>query len=219
MYVREKGQPIGLTGYAIKYEATNHTGVFIRDDAQIVDAKNGLFSYMFTYQSVSTSDDWRAYFVMEKSNERMNTPDILIVLRRDVKEGNIKIENYISEFDKALEMVKGYQKQIDEANKRINELTAAVTGQKYQLWKVTGDDGHTIPLDAKTDINNVIKTGLYRGNNFVNAPAGGSWWCIQVYSHSDSAYSCMQVAYSLDSSNLKSLYIRKKATNVWTNWK
>ena len=29
----------------------------------------------------------------------MSTPDIRITLRRDVKEGNIKIENYISEFE------------------------------------------------------------------------------------------------------------------------
>ncbi|MGE6619705.1 BppU family phage baseplate upper protein [Bacillus mycoides] len=218
VYVREKGQPVDLTGYAVKYEAMNQIGKVVRDDAQVVDAKNGVFSYTFTPQAVSTSDDWTAYFVMEKSTERMSTPDIRITLRRDVKEGNIKIENYISEFDKALEMVKGYQKQIDEANKRINELTAAVTGQKYQLWKVTGDDGHAIPLDAKTDLNSVIKTGAYRGNNIVNAPAGANWWYIQVYSHSDSAYSCMQVAYSLDNSNLKAFYIRKKANNVWTNW-
>ncbi|MEI2536990.1 BppU family phage baseplate upper protein, partial [Acinetobacter baumannii] len=88
-----------LTGYVVKYEATNHTGVFIRDDAQIVDAKNGVFSYTFTSQAVSTSDDWTAYFVMEKNTERMSTPDIRIALRRDVKEGNIKIENYISEFE------------------------------------------------------------------------------------------------------------------------
>ena len=39
VYVREKGQNVDLTGYVVKYEATNHTGVFIRDDAQIVDAK------------------------------------------------------------------------------------------------------------------------------------------------------------------------------------
>ncbi|PGO58556.1 hypothetical protein CN980_30990, partial [Bacillus cereus] len=70
VYVREKGQKVDLTGYAVKYEATNHTGVFIRDDAQIVDAKNGIFSYTLSSQAVSTSDDWTAYFVMEKSTER-----------------------------------------------------------------------------------------------------------------------------------------------------
>ncbi|MCT4573461.1 pyocin knob domain-containing protein, partial [Bacillus thuringiensis] len=115
-------------------------------------------------------DDWTAYFVMEKSTERMSTPDIRITLRRDVKEGNIKIENYISEFDKALEMIKGYQKQIDEANKRVNELTAAVTGQKYQLWKVTDDDGTSIDLAANTDLNTILKTGTYVGSQLKNTP-------------------------------------------------
>lgn len=115
VYVREKGQNVDLAGYAVKYEATNHTGVFIRDDAQIVDAKNGVFSYTFTSQAVSTSDDWTAYFVMEKSTERMSTPDIRITLRRDVKEGNIKIENYISEF----EIIK---KTLDELQQKLNAM-------------------------------------------------------------------------------------------------
>ncbi|MBG9614873.1 BppU family phage baseplate upper protein [Bacillus cereus] len=129
VYVREKGEKVDLTGYVLKYEATNHTGVFIRDDAQIVDAKNGVFSYTFTSQAVSTSDDWTAYFVMEKSTERMSTPDIRIQLRRDVKEGNIKIENYISEFDGAMERVKGYRKEIDEANQKIGELKPYIQSQ------------------------------------------------------------------------------------------
>ncbi|WP_144518883.1 BppU family phage baseplate upper protein [Bacillus thuringiensis] len=123
VYVREKGQIVDLTGYAVKYEAMNQIGQFVRDDAQIVDAKNGVFSYTLSLQAVSTSDDWTAYFVMEKSTERMSTPDIQIIVRRDVKEGNIEIENYISEFDGAMERVKGYRKEIDEANQKIAALT------------------------------------------------------------------------------------------------
>ncbi|MEW4151763.1 BppU family phage baseplate upper protein [Bacillus thuringiensis] len=123
VYVREKGQIVDLTGYAVKYEAMNQIGQFVRDDAQIVDAKNGVFSYTLSSQAVSTSDDWTAYFVMEKSTERMSTPDIQIIVRRDVKEGNIEIENYISEFDGAMERVKGYRKEIDEANQKIAALT------------------------------------------------------------------------------------------------
>lgn len=114
VYAREKGQNVDLTGYVVKYEATNHTGVFIRDDAQIVDAKNGVFSYTFTSQAVSTSDDWTAYFVMEKSTERMSTPDIRITLRRDVKEGNIKIENYISDFDNLKKQIDALQQAVDK---------------------------------------------------------------------------------------------------------
>ncbi|MDY8162680.1 BppU family phage baseplate upper protein [Bacillus thuringiensis] len=115
VYVREKGQNVDLTGYAVKYEAINQVGLFVRDDAQIVDAKNGVFSYTLSSQAVSTSDDWTAYFVMEKSTERMSTPDIRITLRRDVKEGNIKIENYISEF----EIIK---KTLDELQQKLNAM-------------------------------------------------------------------------------------------------
>ncbi|MCU4781447.1 BppU family phage baseplate upper protein [Bacillus thuringiensis] len=115
VYVREKGQIVDLTGYAVKYEAINQIGLFVRDDAQIVDAKNGVFSYTLSSQAVSTSDDWTAYFVMEKSTERMSTPDIRITLRRDVKEGNIKIENYISEF----EIIK---KTLDELQMKLNAM-------------------------------------------------------------------------------------------------
>ncbi|MES1051195.1 DUF2479 domain-containing protein [Bacillus thuringiensis] len=114
VYVREKGQIVDLTGYAVKYEAINQIGQFVRDDAEIVDAKNGVFSYTLSSQAVSTSDDWTAYFVMEKSTERMSTPDIRITLRRDVKEGNIKIENYISEFDKLKKQIDALQQAVDK---------------------------------------------------------------------------------------------------------
>ncbi|WP_430794213.1 hypothetical protein [Bacillus thuringiensis] len=73
-----------------------------------------MFSYTFTSQAVSTSDDWTAYFVMEKSTERMSTPDIRITLRRDVKEGNIKIENYISDFDNLKKQIDALQQAVDK---------------------------------------------------------------------------------------------------------
>lgn len=138
VYVREKGEKVDLTGYVVKYEATNHTGVFIRDDTQIVDAKNGVFSYSFTSQAVSTSDDWTAYFVMEKNTERMSTPDIRIALRRDVKEGNIKIENYISDF----EILK---KTIDELQRKLNTM---------DVVKKSGD---TMSGDLKLDTDIALK--------------------------------------------------------------
>ncbi|MBG9511177.1 phage protein, partial [Bacillus thuringiensis] len=120
---KNKGQDIDITGCTVKYEATNGMGGFIRDDVVIVDAKKGIFSYTLSEQAVSSASEWRAYFVIEKQNIRMSTPDIRIVLRRDVKEGNIYIENYIAEFDQALEMVKGHRKEIDEANQKIAALT------------------------------------------------------------------------------------------------
>ncbi|MEJ9182372.1 BppU family phage baseplate upper protein, partial [Bacillus thuringiensis] len=116
-----------LTGYAVKYEAINQVGLFVRDDAQIVDAKNGVFSYTLSSQAVSTSDDWTAYFVMEKSTERMSTPDIRITLRRDVKEGNIKIENYISDFDNLKKQIDALQQAVDKMDV-VKRLGGIMTG-------------------------------------------------------------------------------------------
>ncbi|MEI3621081.1 BppU family phage baseplate upper protein [Bacillus thuringiensis] len=127
VYVREKGKIVDLTGYAVKYEAINQVGLFVRDDAQIVDAKNGVFSYTLSSQAVSTSDDWTAYFVMEKSTERMSTPDIRITLRRDVKEGNIKIENYISDFDNLKKQIDALQQAVDKMDV-VKRLGGIMTG-------------------------------------------------------------------------------------------
>ncbi|MEJ9248800.1 BppU family phage baseplate upper protein [Bacillus thuringiensis] len=124
VHLKEKGKIVALNGYVVKYEAINQWGRFIRDDAKIVEAGKGIFEYTLSSEAVSTPAEWLAYFVIEKNDiERTSTPDIRIVLRRDVKEGNIHIENYISEFDQALEMVKGHRKEIDEANKKITDLT------------------------------------------------------------------------------------------------
>ncbi|PGW52268.1 hypothetical protein COE14_22890 [Bacillus thuringiensis] len=148
VYVREKGQNVDLTGYAVKYEAINQIGLFVRDDAEIVDAKNGVFSYTLSSQAVSTSDDWTAYFVMEKSTERMSTPDIRITLRRDVKEGNIKIENYISEF----EIIK----------KTLDELQ-----QKLSTMDVVKRSGDTMPGNLLFD-----RAGIANTNKIAFSTAG-----------------------------------------------
>ncbi|MEB4894902.1 BppU family phage baseplate upper protein [Bacillus thuringiensis] len=147
VYAREKGIKLDLTGYVVKYEATNHTGVFIRDDAQIVDAKNGVFSYTFTAQAVSTSDDWTAYFVMEKNTERMSTPDIRITLRRDVKEGNIKIENYISDF----EILK---KTIDELQRKLNTMDVVKKSGDTMTGDLGMDPGKSVQFKSSGSTNN-----------------------------------------------------------------
>ncbi|MEC3437889.1 hypothetical protein P9136_14155, partial [Bacillus cereus] len=82
---------------------------------------------------------WTAYFVMEKSTERMSTPDIRITLRRDVKEGNIKIENYISDF----EILK---KTIDELQRKLNTM---------DVVKKSGD---TMPGNLLFDRSSTDKT-------------------------------------------------------------
>ncbi|MGX5623484.1 BppU family phage baseplate upper protein [Bacillus cereus] len=153
VYTREKGIKLDLTGYAVKYEATNHTGVFIRDDAQIVDAKNGVFAYTLSSQAVSTSDDWTAYFVFEKSNERMSTPDIRITLRRDVKEGNIKIENYISDF----EILK---KTIDELQRKLNTMDVVKKSGDTMIGDLRFVHGKLLRFLTKDGSSSTVTTGV-----------------------------------------------------------
>ncbi|WP_218944407.1 pyocin knob domain-containing protein, partial [Bacillus cereus] len=167
-------------------------------------------------EAVSTPAELLEYFVIEKSNtERTSTPDIRIVLRTDVREGNIHIENYISEFDKALEMVKVHQKQVDESNKRIDELTVAVTGQKYQLWKVTDDDGTSVDLAPDTDLNTIVKSGFYVGSQLRNTPNNSIYtWFISV----ETATSSALVQKSTLLGNLNESYIRVNNSGKWSDW-
>lgn len=153
VYVREKGQLVDLTGYAVKYEAINQIGQFVRDDAEIVDAKNGVFSYTLSSQAVSTSDDWTAYFVMEKSTERMSTPDIRITLRRDVKEGNIKIENYISEF----EIIK---KTLDELQKKLNAMDVVKKSGDTMIGDLRFVHGKLLRFLTKDGSSSTVTTGV-----------------------------------------------------------
>ncbi|PGA32090.1 BppU family phage baseplate upper protein [Bacillus wiedmannii] len=142
VYLREYGKPVNLTGYAGKYEAANQSGHFVRDDAVIIDAAKGIFEYTFSKEAVSTPSVWAAYFAFEKSTtERFSTQDLKIVLGRDVKQGNIELNHYISDFDKALEAVAGYRKEIDDTNKKIVELTNLINAKNVQVPKIALDNG------------------------------------------------------------------------------
>ncbi|WP_412676802.1 BppU family phage baseplate upper protein, partial [Bacillus pseudomycoides] len=99
-YLKENGRIVNLTGCTAKYEAANLRGGCIRQDATIVDARNGIIEYTLSAEAVSAPSEWIAYFVIEKGDtERFSTPDIKISLRSDFREGNFNIENYVSEFD------------------------------------------------------------------------------------------------------------------------
>ncbi|WJE54330.1 BppU family phage baseplate upper protein [Bacillus cereus] len=102
--LKEGGYPYNLTGYAVKYEAGNGLGTFVRDDCKIIDASNGVFEYTFSAAAVSTNV-WVAYFAFEKGEERFTTQDIKIDLNVDVKQGKIVLENYISDFETLKEKI------------------------------------------------------------------------------------------------------------------
>ncbi|MFT9870001.1 BppU family phage baseplate upper protein [Bacillus mobilis] len=149
--LKERGKPVDLTGYVVKYEAISPYGNFVRDDAVVTSAKDGVFEYTVSKEAVSSAGTWVGYFAFEKGNERFTTQDIRISLGSDVKQGNIPIENYIAEFDKL-------KKQID---------TLQIAVDKVNVVKKTGDT-MTGPLNLAST------TYLKNGNSLIIEPASST---------------------------------------------
>ncbi|MDA2672169.1 BppU family phage baseplate upper protein [Bacillus cereus] len=114
--LKERGKPVDLTGYIVKYEAISPYGNFVRDDAVVTSAKDGVFEYIVSKEAVSSSGVWIGYFAFEKGTERFTTQDIRISLGNDVKQGNIPIENYIAEFDNLKKQIDALQIAVDKAD-------------------------------------------------------------------------------------------------------
>ncbi|MGN4944571.1 BppU family phage baseplate upper protein [Bacillus cereus group sp. MYBK104-2] len=137
--LKERGKPVDLTGYVVKYEAISPYGNFVRDDAVVTNARDGIFEYIVSKEAVSSAGIWIGYFAFEKGTERFTTQDIRISLGNDVKQGNIPIENYIAEFD--------------NLKKQIDALQIAV--DKVDVVKKSGDTmTGTLNLAASTYLKN-----------------------------------------------------------------
>lgn len=114
--LKERGKPVDLTGYVVKYEAISPYGNFVRDDAVVTNATGGVFEYTVSKEAVSSAGVWIGYFAFEKGTERFTTQDIRISLGCDVKQGNIAIEDYIAEFDKLKKQIDALQVAVDKVN-------------------------------------------------------------------------------------------------------
>ncbi|WIG23692.1 BppU family phage baseplate upper protein [Bacillus anthracis] len=114
--LKERGKPVDLTGYVVKYEAISPYGNFVRDDAVVTNARDGIFEYIVSKEAVSSAGVWIGYFAFEKGTERFTTQDIRISLGNDVKQGNIPIENYIAEFDNLKKQIDALQLAVDKAD-------------------------------------------------------------------------------------------------------
>lgn len=128
--LKERGKPVDLTGYVVKYEAISPYGNFVRDDAVVTNARDGIFEYIVSKEAVSSSGVWIGYFAFEKGTERFTTQDIRISLGSDVKQGNIPIENYIAEFDKLKKQIDALQIAVDKADV-VKKTGDTMTGK---LW-------------------------------------------------------------------------------------
>ncbi|MGK3616268.1 BppU family phage baseplate upper protein [Bacillus cereus] len=147
--LKERGKPVDLTGYVVKYEAISPYGNFVRDDAVVTNARDGIFEYIVSKEAVSSAGVWIGYFAFEKGTERFTTQDIRISLGNDVKQGSIQIENYIAEFDKLKKQIDALQIAVDKANvvKRSgdtmvgNLIMDAIVGGESRVLFQTGPTG------------------------------------------------------------------------------
>lgn len=189
--LKERGKTVDLTGYVVKYEAISPQRNFVRDDAVVTSTKDGVFEYTVSKEAVSSAGVWIGYFAFEKGTERFTTQDIRISLGVDVKSGSIQLENYIAEFDKALEAVAGYRKEIDATTAKITVLTNLINAKNVQVPKITLDNGGaTIAVSAKTDniLDKIVAAGA--GVNTIycadvvengNIPSKSSWRGISFF--------------------------------------
>ena len=127
VYMKNGGEPYALTNLTVFYECVKPDDTVIRDTkgVKMIDAAKGHFSYTFPAEVFSIPGQVkRSFFSIEKDKTfRATTQDFLVISLPDALTGHIESETYISEFDQALEMVKGHQQQIDEANQKIAGLT------------------------------------------------------------------------------------------------
>lgn len=89
------------------------------------------------------------------------------------------------------------------------------TGDPWQKHKLTYDDGLVLNI-SNQDLNNVLKTGFYAGENITNAPgtAVGSWWYIEVIAMS-TANHVKQIAMNLFTNTYQQ---RTNNGNGWSAW-
>ncbi|MGE6667600.1 pyocin knob domain-containing protein [Paenibacillus xylanexedens] len=87
-------------------------------------------------------------------------------------------------------------------------------GDLWQKHKLTNDNGVTLNI-SNQNINNLIVTGFYAGENITNAPttAVGAWWYIQVISMSGSHIK--QIAMDLFGNTYQQ---RTNNGTAWTAW-
>lgn len=105
----------------------------------------------------------------------------------------------------------------NSVEKNVTDLRNDV--KTVQRHKVTNDNGTCILLNAKYDLDSLINTGKYNGNDLVHAPSDDSgWWYIEVMRHTNGDGYAYQVATSLTLTPVKK-YHRIRISGVWQPWR
>lgn len=95
-----------------------------------------------------------------------------------------------------------------EANSQLASGLATKTN-------VRGYSNTTVTVISDTDLNDLTESGVFMGQNLVNAPST-SWWFVQNMVHNSNYIT--QIAYVVVSATSDRPRIRKKSNGVWGEW-
>lgn len=103
----------------------------------------------------------------------------------------------------------------------VNRAGDTMTGNLFAPDVLWGGGTRGLTLTSGTDLNNVVISGWYDGNNLVNRPAGPSEWGHVMVSRAHSNLWVSQTYMSLHNEN--DIFIRRSAdggggVRVWSPW-
>ncbi|MGG2988743.1 pyocin knob domain-containing protein [Geobacillus stearothermophilus] len=105
----------------------------------------------------------------------------------------------------------------------LADTTKHVTQAEKNTWnsmqkhKVTADNGTAILISGQ-DLNNLVNTGFYNGENLINSPDGSaSWFYVEVIRHTNSANYVIQKAFKLTGTQ-PTFYMRIRDGGTWSAW-
>lgn len=133
-------------------------------------------------------------------------------------------KNHTSEIEKLKDKVdnglKADNMQMADGNSVEKNVTDIRNDVKtVQRHKITADNGTCILLNPKHDLDLLINTGNYNGNDLVHAPNNANgWWYIEVMKHTNGNGYAYQVATSLTLEWIKK-YHRVMINGIWQPWR
>lgn len=106
--------------------------------------------------------------------------------------------------------ISALEKKTDDTNVKVD------AGQRHKL---TNDNGTSILLNAKHDLNTLLSAGKYNGNDLLHAPNDDiGWWYIEIMQHTNLNGFVYQKATSLSDFNNIRVFHREMVGNVWGDW-
>ncbi|MBC2100641.1 BppU family phage baseplate upper protein [Listeria booriae] len=244
--------------YTPVFECALPGGKFVRDDGSTygnMQKVGGKIVYTIAKEVFSTQGILNlCYFALEKggtpgfqildsldltADERVTTQNFTISVSKDATQGNIVVEDFISDIDKLTNFIEAETAQsmaalnialtkLDVATASANELIALINANAVVKiadttnWqkgvKITTDSGVSKAiLSGVTDWNNFLESGyfsIYGPNMTANKPPAGTYLDVEI--HKRSGDTGKQIATDIQTG--KSYTRALMSGGVWTAW-